>query len=223
MIRLSYTSLSNLFNGHEWINKQMGIPVPDYPFLKEGTDAHRIIQAHVSGKSICKDLKHIVTNFPVVEEKDFDEKCKFSFLLKGLDGHPDPLVKEEYEIFGFVDGFDREKGRLLEIKTSSKPWSMTQFRDAMQRKIYALAFPDFKEAYLITGSKDPFKWEKEAPKIYSLTLTRKDREEAFDWIVKGIKILESGDFSGGLDENGKCTGCFWNMDRYPGIANCHFM
>lgn len=225
MIRLSYSSLNYLNGGksHEWLNKQLGIPVPDYPFLKEGTEAHRIIQAHVSGKSKNEFLKHIEVTFPVVEEKDFDERCKFSFKLKGLDGHPNPLIKGEYEIFGFVDGLDKKNKRFLEIKTSSNPWGMTQFRDAIQRKIYALAFQDFKEAYLITGSKDPAKWEKEAPKLYCMSLSRKDREDAFNWIIEGIKILESGDFKGGLDENGKCTGCFWNMGRYPELANCHFL
>jgi hypothetical protein len=210
-------------NGHEWINKMLGIPVPAYPFLNEGKNTHRLIQRHVAGIEKHPFLKHIEIEFPIVEEKDFDERCKFSFNLKELKGYPNPPVKEEYEIFGFADGLDGENGRLLEIKSSSTPWSMTKFRDAMQRKIYALAFPDFTEAYLITGSKDPAKWEKEPPKLYSVPLTKEDREEAYDWIVKGIQILESGDFKGGLDEEGFCTGCFWNMARYPELANCPFM
>ena len=35
-------------------------------------------------------------------------------------------------------------------------------------------------------------------------------------ILKGIEILEAGDFTGGLDENGKCTGCFYG-------ENCNFL
>jgi hypothetical protein len=211
MIKLSYSSISNLYNGHEWLNKQLGIPVPDYPFLKEGKEAHRIIQDHVSGKIKNEFLKHIEINFPIVEEKDFDERCKFTI-----------PIGDKYLVSGFIDGIDIKNDRFLEIKTSSKPWSMTQFRDAMQRKIYALSNPKFKEAYIITGSKNPSVWEKEPPKIYSLSLTQKDRDEALDWIRGGILILESGKFTGGLDENGKCTGCFWNMDRYQNLANCHF-
>jgi len=212
MIQLSYTSLSNLYAGHEWVNKMLGIPVPDYPFLKEGKETHRIIQDHVSGKVKNEFLKHIEINFPIVEEKDFDENCKFIF-----------YPKDGYQVIGYVDGMDAENGRLLEIKTSNKPWSISQFRDSMQRKIYALAHIDYKEAYLITGSKDPNEWEKSPPKLYSLTLNQKDRDEALGWIMKGISILEKGDFSGGLDESKRCTGCFWNMTRYSELANCHFL
>jgi hypothetical protein len=160
-------------------------------------------------------LKHIETKFPVVEEKDFDERCRFSFNVTGKSGG--------YEIFGFVDGIDSKNKRLLEIKTSSTVWSIKKFKDDMQRKLYGLAFPDFIEQYLITCSKDPEKWKTEKPLIYSLKITEKDREDANDWMAKAISYLESGDFSRGLDENGKCTGCFWNMDRYQSLANCHFI
>lgn len=215
MIKLSYSSLNNLHNGHEWLNKQLGIPVPDYPFLTEGKEAHRIIQEHISGKTINPLLKDIKMTFPIVETKDFDENCKFSFSWNGFDG--------KYEIFGFVDGYDPGNKRLLEIKTSTNGWSITEFRDSMQRKLYALAFLEYKEFILITGSKNLEKWKTNPPKLYSLTISDKDRQEAMDWVNKGIGILESGDFTGGLDENGKCKGCFWNMDRYPELANCHFM
>ena len=211
MIRLSYTSLSYLHEGHPWINKMMGIPVPPYKFLTEGKKAHRIIQDHVSGKKKDKRLKHIEIEFPVGEEKDFDERCRFTFNFSG------------YEVMGFIDGLDRENGRFLEIKTSSTAWSMKKFRDAMQRKLYALSDSGLKEAYLITGSKDPDGWESNPLKLYSIKIKQSDRNQAIDWIAKGIKILESGDFTGGLDEDGKCTGCFWNMDRYRDIANCNFL
>ena len=213
MIRLSYTSLNNLHNGHEWLNKQMGIPVPDYPFLTAGKDAHRIIQDHVSGKKKDKRLKHIEINFPIVEEVDFDERCKFVFKMDG------------YEIMGFIDGLDKKNKRFLEIKTSSTPWSMSKFKNAMQRKLYSLALHDlgYKEAYLITGSKDPEEWESNPPKLYSLEITEKDRSDASQWILQGINILESGKFTGGLDNEGFCEGCFWNMPRYQQLANCNFM
>lgn len=214
-MKLSYSSLNNIMNGHEWLNKQLGIPVPNYPFLTEGKEAHRIIQGHVSGKKKDKRLAHIEIHFPIVEEKDFDERCKFSFNVTGKD--------EGYEIFGFIDGLDPDNKRFLEIKTSSTPWSMTKFRDAMQRKLYSLALLDYKEAYLITGKKDPEKWSNgDLPKVYSLKITKKDRDGAKAWIADAIARLEMGDFGGGLDDNGKCTGCFWNMDRYQDIANCHF-
>lgn len=215
MIKLSYSSLTNLHNGHEWINKQMGIPVPDYDFLREGTEGHRLIQAHLSGKNPHKYLKDLKVNFPIVEEKDFDANCKFSFEME--------TTKDKYEITGFIDGLDPKNKRFLEIKLSSTNWSMAKFRDAIQRKIYALALPDYKEAYLVTGSKDPEKWKSDPPKLYGLDLTDQDRQDARAFIIEGIEILEKGDFTGGLDENGKCKGCFWNMDRYKHLANCHFI
>jgi hypothetical protein len=211
MIRLSYTSLNNLLNGHEWINKQMGIPVPDYPFLREGKEAHRIIQDHVSGKKKHELLSHISIEFPIVEQKDFDERCKFTI-----------PINEKYEVIGYVDGFNPEIGNLLEIKSSSTNWSMTKFRDSIQRKIYSLAFPEYEESYLITGSKDPEEWKNDPPKLYSIHLSPEDKKEALEWITEGIKVLESGKFDGGLDSEGFCTGCFWNMPRFQDIANCHF-
>lgn len=225
MIKLSYSSITNLYNGHEWINKMLSIPVPDYSFLKDGREAHRIIQDHVSKKAKSEFLKHIEIYFPIVEEEsdesDFKKywegkkKCKFSFPVK--------TAKNDYEISGYLDGLDPENKRFLEIKTSTNAWSMKQFSDSIQRKIYALAKSDFKEAYIITGSKNPTVWEKEPPKLYSMALTKKDRDEAMDWILGGIEILEKGNFKGGLDEEGYCKSCFWNMERYPELANCHFM
>lgn len=221
MIRLSYTSLNNLMNGHEWLNRQMGIKIPEYPFLKEGNEAHRIIQDHVSGRVPSDLLKHIKVSFPIVEEisdeKDPNywkakEKCKFS-----------KTIGDKYEIYGFIDGINEEEKKFLEIKSSSDLWSISKFKNAMQRKIYAWARPEYKEAYLITGQKDPSLWEKEPPKLYSLQNTDQDREEAENWILEGIKILEVGVFNKGLDENGKCMGCFWNMARYKNLANCAFL
>lgn len=210
MLRLSYTSLNQIHNGHEWVNKTLGIHVPDYPFLSEGREAHKIIQSHVSGKKQDDRLAHIEEIFPVVEEKDFDERCKFSF-----------NVTPDYEIFGYIDGLDPENKRFLEIKTGT-PWSMSKFKESMQRKIYSLALLDFKEAYLITGSHDLEKWKFEPPKIYSMEITKKDRDDAHAWIADGIAKLEAGDFRGGLDEHGKCMGCFYNMPRYSHLATCHF-
>lgn len=211
MVRLSYSSLNNLHNGHEWLNKQMGIPVPDYPFLTAGRKAHRIIQDHVSGVKSDKRLKHIEIDFPIVEQVNFDPECKFSFPVGG------------YEIFGYIDGKDPVNRRFLEIKTSSNLWSMGKFKNAIQRKIYATALPGYSEAYLITGSKDPDEWVKYPPKLYSIKLTKKDKMDAMDWILKGIMKLESGDFTGGLDENGRCKGCFWNMNGFRDVANCNFL
>lgn len=211
-IRLSYSSLNNLHNGHEWLNKQMGIPVPAYPFLEEGTRAHRVIQDHVSGKKPDRAFKHILYKFPIVEEKDFDERCKFTYLLEGTD----------YSIIGFYDGLDYDNKRFLEIKSADPLWSAGRFQKSIQRKIYALANPGLKEAILITCSKKMENWKNQLPKAYKVPLTEKDRAEALEWILEGIEILEKGDFIGGLDKDGKCTECFWNLPRYRNMASCNF-
>ena len=208
-MRLSFSSLNMLHEAsHQWANKMMGIKVPDYPFLKEGKDAHRIIQDHVSGKKIHPFLKHIKIKFPVVEEVDFDERCKFSFPVK--------TDKGECEIMGFYDGLDIKKGRLLEIKTSSTPWSLGKFRKSMQRKIYGLSNFKIKEAFLITCPRNPDDWERNNPKLYSILFRASDYREATKWIFDGINIILKGDFTGGLDEDGKCTGCFYGQ-------NCSFL
>ena len=211
-MRLSYSSLNSIHQGHEWLNKQMGIQVPRYPFLDQGKDAHRIIQRHVSGIEKDPRLSHIECEFPIVEEVDFDKRCQFQFNVSG-----------GYTIFGYVDGKDQANMRLLEIKTADKPWSLLKFEKSMQRKLYALAHPMYEEAYLITGNKQVEKWGSEPLKLYSLSLTERDRLDAQAWIAKGIAILESGEFTGGLDENGRCTGCFYNMPGYRDIATCYYL
>jgi len=208
-MRLSFSSLNMLHEAsHQWTNKMMGIKIPDYDFLREGKEAHRLIQLHVSGKKKHKYLKHIEIKFPIVEEVDFDERCRFSFPVK--------TDKGEYEIIGFYDGLDIKNHRILEIKSSSTPWSLGKFHSSMQRKLYGLSNFKIKEAFLITGSRNPDDWEKNPPKIYSIPFKPRDYSEATKWIFDGINIILKGDFTGGLDEDGKCTGCFYGK-------NCSFV
>lgn len=215
MIQLSYTSLSALHNGHEWLNKQMKIPVPDYPFLTEGKEGHQIIQDHISGNKEHKDLKSVKVRFPIVEEKDFDERCKFKFNITRLG--------KEYLIIGFYDGRDGNYERIVEIKLSGTPWSLTKFKGSIQRKIYAFSNDKIKEQFLITGFRQPERWKLNPPKVKSLMVKPQDITDALGWMIEGIDILEEGDFTGGLDENGKCEGCFYNMSQYPELANCNFL
>ncbi len=89
-MHLSYSTIKLLYDHpHCWLNKQMGIKAEEKPWMTEGREAHAIIQAHVSGKKPDERLKHIDFHFPIVEERDFDPRCKFSFQF------------HEYEIIGF--------------------------------------------------------------------------------------------------------------------------
>ena len=211
-IQLSYSTINMLYQAsHNWINKQCGLKPEERPEWNEGKIAHRIIQDHVSGKKKDDRLAHIEFSFPIVEEVDFDERCKFDMPLyfTGL--------KNSYSIIGFMDGINNAEHRLLEIKVSSVPWSLMKFQQLIQRKIYSMARPDLVETIGITGVRNPDNWKQDLPKVYKIPNTNKDRQEAKDWILGGIKIIESGDFKGGLDENGKCTDprCYFGR-------NCQF-
>jgi len=225
MIKLSYSSLNNLHNGHEWLNKQMGIPVPDYHFLKEGRENQRPIQLHIVGKKEHPFLKNVKVRFPIVEEKDFDERCKFEFNFNKIlvEYGIKEKLKDTYLIRGYYDAVDMPHRRFGEIKLSGTPMTMGKYQKSNQRKIYALSNKIFKEAILITGLRQVEKWKDKPLNALALPLTNKDRIEAIEWILAGIRILEKGDFTGGLDKNGKCTGCFWNMERYSHLANCNFL
>ena len=195
MITLSYSTINMLYEAsHNWINKQMGIKQEDKIWFTQGKEAHRIIQDHVSGRKKDPRLEHITFHFPIVEEEDFDERTKF--IIK---------VNEEYQVRGYMDGFNLETKQMLEIKSSSTLWTAGKYATLMQRKVYALGRPDMVEGVLITCSRDPNKWAVEKPKTVIVQMTDADRAEAKEWIAKGIEIIEKGDFKGGLDEHGRCT------------------
>ena len=209
MITLSFSTIQYCLqedNSHNWLNKMAGLKVPDNEFFRNGHRLHSIIQAHLSGKTTDDRLKHINYSFSIVEEKDFDERCSFEF-----------NINDKYSMRGFVDAKDPEALRLGEIKTAGKMWTVADFARSMQRKIYALAHPDYKELVGITALSDDKQWGTLPPKVYPIPLTQKDRDEAFAWIMKGIELLESGNFKGGLDENGKCTMRFCSY-----AENCQF-
>ncbi len=211
-LQLSYSTINMVYEAsHNWLNKQMGLKPEDHDYYHQGKEGHRIIQDHVSGKKPDERLTHIKFSFPIVEEVDFDARCKFEvpFEAEGL--------KNEYSIIGFVDGKNLEEKRILEIKVSSVPWSVLKFQQSLQRKLYAMSLIDMVETIGITAVRNPDNWKLDQPKLYKIPNTDKDRQEARDWIIGGIKIIESGDFKGGLDENGKCT----DPRCYYGV-NCQF-
>lgn len=205
MITLSYSTINMLYqSSHNWLNKQMGLKVPDNEFFRNGHRIHKIIQDYLSGKTDDPRLAHITLRFPVVEEKEFDERCGFQF-----------KVNDKYNMRGFIDAQDPEKKMLCEIKTGSTMWTIGKFVDSMQRKVYALGKSDYEKSFLITALNDT-EWEITPPKVFTVPLTPKDKEDALEWIKGGIELIEKGDFTGGLTE-GKC------LDRYCYYgANCQF-
>jgi hypothetical protein len=202
-IVLSYSTINMVYRAsHNWVNKREKVEKPERPEWKEGKDNHRILQDHLSTVFSGRDPKLAYLKvgneplyFPVVETQDYDPKCGF-FLN----------IDKKYAIRGFADGLNKREKRVLEIKTSaSGPWSIGKYDQSMQRKCYALGFPWAKESILITGYRDPLKWETNPLKVGRIDYTDKDREDAMKWILEGIEIIESGDYTGGLDEEGRCT------------------
>lgn len=183
MITLSFTSLSGLHeHPHYWLNKMMGAKMPEWDFFTKGKEGHRIIQDHVSGVKIDERLPGITYKFPLVETKDFDEKMNFRV-----------KINDKYEVQGFFDGLNEEEHRSLEIKTGT-PWTIGKFQKSYQRKIYSLMRPDIQEQMLISANCTPDKWIEDKPRIFTVSPTQTDRDEAMEWILEGIKILESGAF-----------------------------
>lgn len=204
-LHFSYSSLNDLIScPHSWINKMMGIKKPDYGYFKEGKEGHRIIQDHIGGIKPYSKIEYLTERFSIVEEKEFDPRCKFEIFIDG------------YSIIGFLDARDEKEKKIGEIKLSSSPWSQGKFRSSPQRKIYALAHPECERSILITGSRNPDEWDTNKLIIRELQITKKDREEAEEWIKKGLQIFENGDFTGGLDENGRCID-----PRCPYGNNCY--
>mgnify|MGYP001164684551 CR=1 FL=1 len=209
MITLSYSTINYCLqpeNSHNWLNKMMGAKVPDNEFFKNGHRLHAIIQGHLSGKTPDERLSHLTHKFPIVEEVDFDKRCEFII-----------PINEKFQVRGFVDAKDPANLKLGEIKTAGKMWTIGQFQNSMQKKVYALGHPEYKTMVGITALSDDSQWLKEKVKAYPIPLTQRDRDEALKWILEAIAVIEKGEFNGGLDDNGKCALRFCNFGE-----NCQF-
>jgi len=210
MIKLSFSAINNCLqphNSHNWLNRVAEIEPEDHGYYHEGKEAHDVIQKHVSDAELHLDLLHITKKFEIVEKIEKDPECKFSFLFRG----------KEYKIRGYYDGRDKDTTELLEIKTSSAPWSLGKFQKSIQRKLYVLSNQKIKTCYLITGKRKPAEWKETPPKLFKVPATLQDRQDAIDWLNAGINILESGEFTGGLTEDGRC-----NLPRCYFGCNCSF-
>lgn len=207
-VYLSFSSLNQIHNSaHEYLNKVMGVEVPENRFLTEGKVGERIITAHVSGTPNEK-IKFLTCSFPVIEEVQFDDRLRFKKEINVRGTH--------YIIQGFADGLNPDLKTRLEIKLSSTPWSLGKFRKSMQRKMYTfLDNGEYKVDYLITGPRDPEKWDKNTLTLSRLEVDPQDPKDAEEWLMKGIERMENlADImaergpSTGLNEQGKCVNKF---------------
>lgn len=193
MILLSYSSLRELIaEPHTWLCKLMELPRVTTDAMKEGINCHNIIQRHVSGIEIDKRLSDITCKFAIVETKPKDPATHFEY-----------QINNEYSIHGYMDGKDLpEPTKGLEIKTSSTPWTLGKFNSLVQWKIAALAQPTLKEMWFITSTRDL-----KNPSTFTIPVNERHKQEAMDFIMKGINIIESGDFE--YRGRGRSFNCFY--------------
>lgn len=192
----------------------MKLKTEDKLIFEEGKNTHHRIQQHVSNKKRDKIVEKIIElpEFPIVETRDFDPKTTFEFNIS------DERLKEKYQIFGFADGLNRKEKMGLEIKSSRNSlWGLSKFQQSPQRKLYAMGFPWMEKQVLITCLHD-IKTAQDIKK-YTVNVSENDRREGKEWIVERLllfeQLLQSGDFSGGLDEEGRCNGwCYYGRNCY---------
>lgn len=179
-INLSYSTLNMVYTcPHNYLNKQMGIKQPENKYFENGKRLHRIIQDHVAFIKRDERLSHIRMEFPIVETIDFDPKCKIEF-----------KIDDKYDMIGYFDGLNSDNFKTLEIKTSSKKWSMNDFQKAVQRKIYSLALPMIKSNVLIYAHSDDSLWHVNKPKVFEIPVHKSDIGTAWNWIREGVYRLE---------------------------------
>lgn len=208
---LSYSTINMLLtSSHQWANKINKIPKDPHAgeymkpdgtigsYFTEGREGHSLIQGHISGKN--KSDRVIFDKeapqdlfFPLVEECDFDKRMMFLFMVG------------QYQVIGYADGLNKELKRGAEIKLSGTPWSLSKYLNSNQRKLYGLGFPWLEEMFLITGKRIPSEWEKTPLKVHHLPFEEKDKKAAMEFVEQGIEVIESGIYTGGLNENGICT------------------
>lgn len=190
-IWLSFSTIKMLHNeSHCWINKQMGIQVPDNEYFKSGRDIEKIVCDHLSGKKYDDRLLDIKYKFPIVQEVKFDPRCQFKF-----------DIDDKYAMIGYVDARNPANLTVGEIKTRKGLWGLSEWKNSLQRKIYGIGFEKYKTFYLLTFDKTDISNHK----VYPLEPTPDDRREAMEWIHEGIDIIKSGKYDGGLVDN-KCDG-----------------
>jgi hypothetical protein len=60
--------------------------------------------------------------------------------MKGLEAEKEiSLSINDIQVKGFIDAWDVHNNRVIDFKTSGKPWTMDMLKDSLQMKVYALA------------------------------------------------------------------------------------
>jgi hypothetical protein len=60
--------------------------------------------------------------------------------LKGLEAEKEiSLSINDIQVKGFIDAWDKENNKVIDFKTSGKPWTIDTLKNSIQMKVYALA------------------------------------------------------------------------------------
>ena len=91
------------------------------------------------GKRFAEDTEAFIKNEIIMETfPDFYIDKIQSF--KGLEAEkPISLSINDIQVVGFIDAWDRENNRVIDFKTSGRPWTIDTLKDSLQMKVYALA------------------------------------------------------------------------------------
>ena len=177
---------------HIWLSKLMGCKVEENEWMRQGKANHKIIADHILKKKIDERLKGIDLDF---QEAEF--KC-----FRDLD------FTDKYALFAYIDMISWKSKSLLEIKTSTKPWSMSKFNDLNQWRLYAY-MTNFKHCWFLTSDH-----ELKGIKKFYIEATDNDYKIAEDMVKKSIDIIENQDLKQDL-VNGKCDGwCSFGKNCY---------
>lgn len=199
-------------NSHNWLNKINKVQYPETESMRLGKELHRQVQEHFLGKRIIEELSDFEYKFPIVEEKDFDERCRF--FLK---------IDADFSVQGFVDGKNPSIKDILEMKfVREKLWGVSDFNNTYQKKLIALCMPEYKRLVGFTAvmpqqkpdsSFDFSIWKVNKPKTYPIEFTQQDRDEAMVWLKKAVQIIVEGNFDGGLVD-GVCVNRFCTYGKF---------
>jgi hypothetical protein len=91
------------------------------------------------GKQFAENTEAYIKNGIIMETfPDFYiEKIRS---MKGLEAEKEiSLSINDIQVKGFIDAWDVHNNRVIDFKTSGKPWTMDTLKDSLQMKVYALA------------------------------------------------------------------------------------
>jgi CRISPR/Cas system-associated exonuclease Cas4 (RecB family) len=178
---LSYSTINNLYKSpHSYINKSLGLKVPENEAMRRGKEAHEVFSNHVCG--LKKDPRVKVNlDFQYPERKIFIP------------------YRAEYGLYAQLDACSYKAKSFCEYKTSTHPWGQAKFDTLMQIPLYSLA-SHLKHAFMVTSTADFTDW-----KTFYKEITDDDIKKVTKWIDDAIEIIEHGDLKADLI-NGHCPG-----------------